>query len=223
MLVFGLLTITMFSSPITVSAAGRQANRPHRVPLVRQVLRNNCETAALSMLLAARGVTAPQLELQRRLPRSGPLDPIEDGRDQLPLWGDPDKGFVGRVAGGGAAGGFGVYQGPIRRLAERYGVRLEDLSRQTPGELYRRLGAGRAVMAWMGLTEGPYRRWRIPSGKTISVNFAEHTIVLVALRGDGVEFNDPLTGTRRFWSRETFERRWRLLGRRALALQQGPG
>jgi uncharacterized protein YvpB len=188
------------------------------IPLVKQLLRNNCETAALSMLVAARGVHVSQLELQRRLPRSGPLDPIVEPGHELPLWGDPDQGFVGRAAGGGKAGGFGVYQGPIRRLALEYGVGLDDLSRHPPADLYRRLAAARPVMAWVGLTEGPYRRWRTPSGDEISVNFGEHTVVLTGLRGSAVEVNDPLTGTREIWSRALFEQRWRLLGRRALGL-----
>lgn len=200
------------------ATAGPRTSRILPLPLVKQSLRNDCEAAALSMLLAARGVQVSQLEILRRLPRSGPLDPIAEPGNPLPIWGDPDKGFVGRAAGGGPAGGFGVYQGPIRRLAGRYGVTLADLSRQAPPELYRRLAAGQPVMAWVGLTEGPYRRWRTPAGKEISANFGEHAIVLTAVRGESVEFNDPLSGTRQSWSREVFERRWRLLGRRALGL-----
>jgi len=207
---------TLGSTPAALGAP--RTSRPAEVPLVKQLLRNNCETAALSMLLTAREVRVSQLELQRRLPRSGPLDPIVQPGNPLPVWGDPDRGFVGRVAGGGPAGGFGVYQGPIRRLAATYGVRLDDLSRQPPAELYRRLAAGHPVMTWVGLTEGPYRRWRTPAGKTISANFGEHTIVLTGVRGDQVELNDPLTGTRESWSRALFERRWQLLGRRALGL-----
>lgn len=89
----------------------RPAASRRRVPVVRQLLRNNCETAALSMLLAARGVNVHQLTLQRRHPRSGPLDPQRRGAGRLPIWGDPDRGFVGRANGGGTNGGFGVYQG----------------------------------------------------------------------------------------------------------------
>jgi hypothetical protein len=41
-------------------------------------------------------------------------------------------------------------------------------------------------MAWVGLSEGPYRRWRTPQGKTIGVNFGEHTVVLTGIRGNRV-------------------------------------
>jgi len=189
-----------------------------RVPLVRQALRNNCETAALSMLLAAANVSVSQLELQRRLPRSGPLDPIPSRDGGLPIWGDPDRGFVGRAAGGGTSGGFGVYQEPIRQLAGRYGVDLRDLSGAAPTAVFRALRSGHPVMVWVGLSEGPYKSWRTPSGRRITVNFGEHTVVLTGLRGDTLQLNDPLTGTRATWTRAQFVKLWNRLGRRALTI-----
>ena len=186
------------------------------VPLVRQVYRNNCETAALSMLLASVGVRVDQRTLQGQVRRSGPLDPIvaEDGSW---IWGDPERGFVGRPEGGGTAGGFGVYQGPIRALAARYGVRLTDLSRQRE-RLFTQLARRRPVMAWIGLSRGPYRSWRTPAGKRITVNFGEHVVVLTGMRGSSISVNDPLTGSRLVWTRTQFLAKWRLLGRRALGL-----
>ena len=73
-------------------------------------------------------------------------------------------------------------------------------------------------MAWIGLSEGPYRRWRTPSGKEIVVNFGEHTVVLTAVRGATILVNDPLSGSKLEWSISEFTKRWRLLGKRALAL-----
>lgn len=196
-------------------AAERQA--VGTAPLFRQAYRNNCETASLSMLLAAVGVRVDQRTLQRQVRRSGPLDPIvlEDGSW---IWGDPDRGFVGRPEGGGTAGGFGVYQGPIRALAARHGVRLTDLSRKPAGVLFAELKRKRPVMTWIGLSDGPYRRWSTPAGKSIQVNFGEHVVVLTSLRGDSISVNDPLTGGRLVWTRAQFVAKWRLLGRRALGL-----
>lgn len=170
------------------------------------------------MLLAAGGVTVDQLTLQHRLPRSGTLDPQPRAGGRLPIWGDPDLGFVGRANGGGTSGGFGVYQPPIRRLALRYHVKLGNLTRAAPTLLYRRLRLGRPVMVWVGLSEGPYGRWRSPQGKTIRVNFGEHTVVLTGLRGNLVLLNDPLDGQRWTWTRAQFEQLWARLGRRALGL-----
>src|SRR5512142_2914995 len=129
---------------------------------VRQVLHNDCEATALSMLLAAAGVRAGQLELQERLPRSGPLDPEPVAGSRLFRWGDPERGFVGRPAGGGTEGGFGVYEPPVRALAARHAVR-----------------AGHPVLAWVGLAPGPYLSWLTPSGRKITANLNEHAILLV--------------------------------------------
>ncbi len=187
------------------------------VPLFKQVFRNNCETASLSMLLAAAGVRVDQRKLQRQLPRSGPLDPIVSANGTW-IWGAPDEGFVGRVEGRGRAGGFGVYQGPIRQLAARYGVRLLDLSRSDVGAVVSRLRQERPVMSWIGLSEGPYRRWRTPTGRPISVNFGEHAVVLTGISNGMILVNDPLNGKRLQWSVDEYAAKWRLLGRRALGL-----
>lgn len=186
------------------------------VPLVRQAYRNNCETASLSMLLASVGVRVDQRTLQRQVERSGPIDPIVSESGSW-SWGDPARGFVGRPDGGGTAGGFGVYEGPIRALAGNYGVRLADLSRKRE-ILLAQLSRGRPVMTWIGLSRGPYRSWRTPAGKRIAVNFGEHVVVLTGMRGDSISVNDPLTGSRVVWTRTQFLAKWRLLGRRALGL-----
>ena len=188
-----------------------------RLPVVKQALRNNCETAALSMLLASRGVRARQLDLQEQLPRSGPRDPAPASAGGPPTWGDPQQGFVGRPEGGGTNGGFGVFERPIARLARRHGIRLEDLTRKPAGTIYRRLLRGRAVMVWIGLSEGPYMTWRTPGGEQFTGNFGEHTVVLTGIDGDRLEVNDPLPGQRAVWTRAQFTEMWQRLGRRALA------
>jgi uncharacterized protein YvpB len=189
-----------------------------RLPVIKQALRNNCETAALAMTLAAQGVRVPQLELQRQLPRSGPLDPQLERGAELPVWGDPGKGFVGRADGGGSAGGYGVYEPPIKALAARHGARLVDLSRRSAVGIYAHLLSGRPVIAWVGLSDGPFMTWRTPGGRRVTGNFGEHTVVLTGVRGDRVFVNDPLIGERLVWTRAEFEPLWRRLGRRALGL-----
>jgi uncharacterized protein YvpB len=169
------------------------------------------------MLLASAGVRVDQRTLQRQLRRSGPPDPIVS-TDGTWTWGAPDEGFVGRVEGGGTAGGFGVYQGPIRQLAARYRVPLVDLSRRDVGIVLSRLRRGRPVLSWIGLSEGPYRRWRTPNGQSISVNLGEHAVVLTGISNGMILVNDPLTGTRLRWTAKEYEAKWRLLGRRALGL-----
>ncbi len=172
------------------------------------------------MLLAAAGVRAGQLELQERLPRSGPLDPEPVAGSPPFRWGDPELGFVGRPAGGGTEGGFGVYEPPIRALAARYGVRLLDLHGRSLAAVRNAVLAGHPVLAWVGLAPGPYLSWLTPSGHRITVNLNEHAVTLVGAGPGYVLINNPLTGLRERWSDELFSYRWKLLGRRALELSQ---
>jgi uncharacterized protein YvpB len=188
---------------------------------VRQILHNDCEAASLSMLLAAAGVRAGQLELQARLPRSGPLDPEPVAGSRLLRWGDPERGFVGRPAGGGTEGGFGVYEPPVRALAARYGVHLVDLRGRNVAAVRGAVLAGHPVLAWVGLAAGPYLSWLTPSRGEITVNLNEHAIVLVGAGRGYVLVNNPLTGARERWSDKLFSYRWTLLGRRALELPRG--
>jgi uncharacterized protein YvpB len=230
----GLLLITLVALLAIIARQGAGESRAHAasaaqtrsqaaalqpgpVPLYKQAYRNNCETAALSMLLGSAGVRVDQRKLQRELPRSGPLDPIV-AADGTWTWGAPDEGFVGRVEGGGSAGGFGVYQGPIRRLAARYNIHLTDLSRTNINTIVGRLRQGRPVMSWIGLSEGPYRRWRTPGGRSISVNFGEHAVVLTGISSGMILVNDPLSGTRLRWTVDEYAAKWKLLGQRALGL-----
>lgn len=185
---------------------------------VRQVLHNDCEATALSMILAAAGVHAGQLTLQARLPTSGPLDPEPVAGSELFRWGDPERGFVGRPAGGGPEGGFGVYEPPIRALAARYGVHLLDLHGRSVAAVRAALLAGHPVLAWVGLADGPFLSWLTPSGHEITVNLNEHAVALVGAGKGYVLVNNPLSGERERWSDELFSYRWELLGRRALEL-----
>jgi uncharacterized protein YvpB len=185
---------------------------------VRQVLHNDCEATSLSMLLAVAGVHAGQLELQARLPRSGPLDPEPVAGSTLFRWGDPERGFVGRPAGGGSEGGFGVYEPPVRALAARYGVHLVDLHDRGLRAVRAAVLAGHPVLAWVGLAAGPYLTWLTPSGRRITVNLNEHAVLLVGAGPGYVLVNNPLTGVRERWSDTLFSYRWKLLGRRALGL-----
>ena len=189
-----------------------------RIRPVLQVLRDNCEATSLSMLLTAAGVHVGQLRLQAELPISGPLDPKPVPGSSLLRWGDPEQGFVGPADGSGPYGGFGVYEPPIRHLAARYGVRLTDLHGTSVGKVRAAVLAGNPVLAWVGLSAGPYSTWIAPSGQTITFNSGEHAIVLVGAGPGYVLVNNPLNGARERWSESLFSYRWQLLGRRALEL-----
>lgn len=185
---------------------------------VRQVLHNDCEATALSMLLSDAGIHVGQLTLQGQLPINGPLDPEPVAGSELFRWGDPEDGFVGRPDGGGPEGGFGVYEPPIRALAARYRVRLVDLHGKSLALLRATLLAGRPVQAWVGLADGPFVSWLTPLGHEITVNLNEHAVTLVGAGAGYILVDNPLSGRRERWSNALFSARWKLLGRRALAL-----
>lgn len=186
------------------------------VPVVKQAFRSNSETAALQMLLASRGVDRDQRELQRLLRRDGPLEPRRRG-DGAIVWGNPERGFVGRADEGGAAVGFGVYPPPLKALAGRW-IEPVDLSGRSPELIFARVLGGHAVLAWVGSSTGPYRSWTGPRGERVTVNWGERAVLLVGLAGSRILLNDPQTGTRQNWNRQQFKRRWGLLGRRALSV-----
>ncbi len=209
------LAMGVSDTTATIPLVRRAVESSIAAPVLRQELRNNCESAALSILLAARGLRVSQLRIQGLLPRSGPLDP--QGVAPNAVWGDPDKGFVGRPDGGGTAGGFGVYPGPIIAVARGLSARLDDLSGSSPQAIYRRLLTGRPVIAWVGLSDGPTGSWQSPTGQPITVNFGEHTVVLRGIDSDGsLKVSNPLRGTAETWTRAQFESMYELLGRRAV-------
>jgi uncharacterized protein YvpB len=199
-----------------VTVPERPAAARTRVPLVRQALRDNCETASLSMVLAFRGRAVGQLALQGQVAHSRPLDPSVSAQGQE-VWGDPNRGFVGRADGGGPGGGFGVYQRPIEALAKRHGVELRDLTGASPKAVYRALLSGRPVLAWVALSDGPFASWQTPAGRTVRVNYGEHAVVLTGVGPGSVSLNEPLSGRRLTWAKPDFERMWAGLGRRALS------
>lgn len=185
------------------------------VPVRKQSMRNDCESAAMSLMLEALGKRVSQDRLQAMFPRSGPLDP--QGSGPARVWGDPELGFVGRSQGGGVAGGFGIYPPPLVSVGQRLGVKLRDLTGASADAIYSRLLAGLPVMVWVGLSDGPYGEWQSPEGRHVRANFGEHTVVLAGLDRDGsVRVSNPLQGTRERWSAARFSSMWQRLGRRAL-------
>ena len=198
-----------------VDVARRPISARVSAPIVAQAQANTCESAALEILLASSGSRVDQARLQAALPTSGPLDPDDSSGSRV--WGDPDRGYVGRPDGGGTAGGFGVYPGPVRKVAAGSGLNLEDLSGRRPSAIYDRLLQGRAVMVWVGLSDGPYGEWTSPEGRAIKVNFGEHTVVLHGMDSEGrLDVRNPLQGTAEKWTKDKFELMWERLGRRAL-------
>lgn len=200
-------TVTVPERPVAAAIA---------VPMTGQVLQDDCEATALSMVLGYAGHPVDQLTLQKQVAHSPPLDPTV-AADGSEVWGDPSEGFVGRADGGGPAGGFGVYQKPIRALARRHGLTMRELTGSPPAAVYASLLAGHPVLAWVALSEGPYASWVSPAGKPVRINYGEHAVVLTGVEGEDLRVNDPLSGEHLIWTKQQFEQMWAGLGHRALA------
>jgi uncharacterized protein YvpB len=194
---------------VAVGITRIEISRPH----LRQIWRDNCEAASLSMLL---GGTPDQRRLQDLLPISGPLKPRPTRRGLV--WGDPEEGFVGNVR----QGGYGVYEQPLLRLAHLVGTDLVDLSGSPFVRIVDAIRSGRPVMTWVTLGTSSPRSWRTARGQVIQADAAEHTVLLVGWQAGLVVYLDPWDGTRKVEDLATFAARWKKLGQRAMTLRQAP-
>lgn len=180
------------------------------VPRIRQSMRNNCETASLSMLLRGR---RSQDALQAALPIAQPIIPGHSPSGAK-IWGDPQLGFVGRVRGGG----YGVYDRPLFRLTRRFDRGAENLTGRPFADVVAALRAGRPVVVWLARGRSRPMMWRTPAGRQVAADAAEHAVLLVGWQKDGtLAYHDPLDGRRYEVGARALERRWRLLGGRAIA------
>ncbi len=152
-----------------------------------------------------------QLRLQRELPIARPYRPTRiSGRT---VWGDPERGFVGDVRGGG----YGVYDRPLLRLARRYDPGAENLTGTTVAAVVAALRAGRPVVAWVPLGVSAPWTWTSPSGATIDANHAEHAVTLTGWHDGAITYHNPWTGTAGTFTTATFAALWHTLGNRAIA------
>jgi uncharacterized protein YvpB len=176
------------------------------LPVVRQVFRDGCESAALSMMLRER---VGQRRLQAMLPIAQPLQQEGDGA----IWGDPELGFVGNVAGGG----YGVYDRPLLALARRFDPGTTNLTGGSLGRILDALRHGRPVVAWIALGASNPVTWHAPSGRLVSANWAEHAITLTGYGAGVITYNNPWDGRRERFTLAQFLAVWHELGDRAIA------
>jgi uncharacterized protein YvpB len=175
---------------------------------IRQAYRNDCEATALSMLLGGR---VSQYRLQALFPVAKPHLPIETDRGEE--WGDPERGFVGSVQGGG----YGIYERPVLAVARRFDPGALDLTGTSVRRVVAAVKQGRPVEAWIQFGASLPRTWLAPDGTTVHANFAEHTITLVGWRPGVLVYDNPWDGTASTITIPAFASVWRVLGDRAIA------
>ncbi len=174
------------------------------VPVYLQQHTLSCELASLRMALDYKGITKSEDELLNQV-----------GVDNTPhkggVWGNPYERFVGNVNGTQMKDGYGVYWGPIERVAKMYGGALA-FQNGTISQLTRAIRAGNPVIIWVYSKNGAPTHWKTPDGLDIFAVSGEHTVVAVGFVGPAdnptqIIVNDSLIG-QSYWSRSLFDRKW---------------
>lgn len=174
------------------------------VPVYLQQHTLSCEIASLRMALAYIGVQKSEGELLAQV-----------GFDNTPhiggTWGDPYEHFVGNVDGNQMRDGYGVYWGPIERVAKMYGG-AQAFQNGSISELTGNILKGNPVIIWVYSSNGTPTHWKTPSGKEIFAVAGEHTVVAVGFVGEAsnptqIIVNDSLVG-QVYWPRSFFDRKW---------------
>ncbi|MER7849025.1 C39 family peptidase [Kitasatospora sp. NPDC096077] len=166
------------------------------VPYFHQQLSNDCEAAALRMILAARGVKANDQDVLNRI--GVDYDHPEFGHSG-PLSGDPYVAFVGDPDGSEVDGtGYGVYYPPVAKAARAFGLTVrQDSEGVSVQKLKDELAAGHPAIAWVDylwrhLPNTPYTAY---DGRSVLyAGPAEHTVVVTGFSGGKVSLNDPARG-----------------------------
>ncbi|HET7098964.1 MAG TPA: C39 family peptidase [Patescibacteria group bacterium] len=174
------------------------------VPAYLQQHTLSCEVSALRMTLAYKGVVKSEDELLGLV-----------GYDNTPhvggTWGNPYEHFVGNVNGNQMRDGYGVYWGPIERVAKMFGNALAfehgDIKLLTDN-----IKKGNPVIIWTYSKNGTPTSWTTPSGVKVFAAAGEHTVVVVGYVGPAdnptkIIVNDSLVG-QVYWPRSLFDRKW---------------
>jgi uncharacterized protein YvpB len=192
------------------------------VPVFRQTMNLDCETAALQMALAYRGQNYTQQQLFS-LENPDTRPPVVGG-GVIKQWGDPYTNFVGNVNGTDhyPPTGYGIYYPIILSIAQSHGAPGatggEGLSASS---VYQAVANGQPVIAWVEV--GWYRpalhTWTAWDGRSIRYSLDEHTVVLTGLTLTEVRVNDPWHGTQSWVPRSMFETSWADFNHMAIILK----
>ncbi|PWI58489.1 C39 family peptidase [Sulfoacidibacillus thermotolerans] len=207
------------------SASGKFVPMPVRqllpVKVISQLpeLPNGCEVTSLSMLLQFEGIPVTNMTLASEIARA--QTPLVEDQGQVVRWGNPNDGFVGHMS---RQPGFGVYNGPIAQLMEKYLPNdVLNLTGATKQTILRVLASGRPVEAWTNVYFRPvtdFVTWMSDHGP-VRTTFDEHAVVLVGYGKHSVYLDNPLTGeeaervnAKLFWAS------WIQMGRQAVTVKQ---
>jgi uncharacterized protein YvpB len=201
------------------TASGLKIIRPQKVLAVAMDYQDqplSCEAAALKMALAGVGVKVTEKMIMNRV-----------GYDPTPhkgkIWGDPNKAFVGNIAGRQITTGYGVYWGPIAKAAQKWRPTSTAFSKGTVTQLTAAIKAGHPVVVWGVIGSAYSTTWKTRAGKTIYAWKGEHARTVVGFYGSASQptafiINDPVAG-RLTWSSATLLKNWTTFNRSGVIVQ----
>ena len=181
------------------------------VPLYKQTMNLDCETASLQMALAYRGHWYSQ-SYMFQFEHADTRPPIKAADGSILQWGNPFVGFVGNVNGAEHnATGYGVYYPPILWIANGLGdPSATGGSGYSASTIYQAVASGHPVQVWVEYQwvlawTGVWKAW---DNTKIHHSYREHTVVLSGVSDTQVRINDPWPGTQYWIDKSTFERSW---------------
>jgi uncharacterized protein YvpB len=202
------------------------------MPVYKQTMALDCETAALQMGLAALGHNYTQEALFAFEPqdtRQPILDP--NNRKKVLQWGDPYTDFVGKVNGSDLGPtGYGIYYPVILSIARSHAAPASTGGEgMTAAQVYAALAKGHPVLVWVetvwenaraaGYT-GTWTSWPDKGGKAIRYSLIEHVVTLSGVSPTQVRVNDPWKSGSQYWfSKAAFEASWADFNNMAIILQ----
>ncbi len=201
------------------------------VPFVSQLpsYPTGCEGASCTALLRYYGVDITLKQMIDAIPRQNIQ--YKNGRRIGP---DINKKFVGNPAGSytSRTPGYGAFSPCIAKSlnkvlkARKSPLRAKTLSGSTFEELIAAVCEGKPAIVWATYrmhVPSSVNSWYIPNGDGTYRYFeyprGTHVFVLKGVSAETVTLMDPILGTVSY-SRSTFEKRWNLLGRQAVVLEQ---
>ena len=181
------------------------------VPLYKQTMNLDCETASLEMALAYRGHWYSQAYLFS-LEHADTRPAVKNADGSIAQWGNPFTNFVGNVHGAEhLATGYGIYYPPILWIARGLGdPGAAGGTGYSASTIYAALASGHPVQVWVEYqwvrpATGVWKAW---DNTKVHYSLHEHTVVLSGLSGTQVRVNDPWPGVQYWIDKSTFERSW---------------